>query len=110
MKSTGEVRAAGSRLDDREQTLTLLRSKNPELAASCNVSRIAMFGSFMRGEAGADSDLDAIVEFSKPTSLLGLVRLQDLLAERLRRRVDLFTPASLHPAPRSRILEEAVDA
>ncbi len=68
--------------------------------------RIALFGSFVRGEAGPDSDVDLIVEFEKPTGFLALVRLERELSEMLGRKVDLLTENAISPHLRDRILNE----
>lgn len=68
--------------------------------------KVALFGSFGRGEAGPDSDVDLIVEFSGPTGLLALVRLERELTEVLGRNVDLLTEEAISPHLRDRILRE----
>ncbi len=73
-----------------------------------DVSRLRLFGSFARGEATEASDVDLLVDFSKPKSLLSLVALERHLSEALGRRVDLLTEAALSPYLRERILREAV--
>lgn len=45
---------------------TKLRKMKPELAAKFNVSSIGYFGSFATGQQNENSDLDLLVEFSKP--------------------------------------------
>lgn len=74
------------------------------------VKSLALFGSLSRGEATAASDIDLLVEFSRPKGMLAFIRLQHRLAEILGRRVDLVTPLALRPAWRERILREAVHA
>jgi predicted nucleotidyltransferase len=68
--------------------------------------RIALFGSFVRGEAGPDSDVDLIVAFSGPIGLLALVRLERELSETLGRSVDVLTEESINPHLRERIERE----
>ncbi|MDO9695178.1 MAG: nucleotidyltransferase family protein [Candidatus Latescibacteria bacterium] len=68
--------------------------------------KVSLFGSFVRGEADPDSDVDLIVEFSGPTGLLALVRLERELTEVLGRRVDLLTEKAISPHLRDRILRE----
>lgn len=68
--------------------------------------KISLFGSFVRGDAGPDSDVDLIVVFSGPTGLLALVRLERELTEALGRSVDLLTEESISPHLRERIQRE----
>jgi len=70
------------------------------------IRKIALFGSFVRGEAGPGSDIDLIVDFSGPTGLITLVKLERELSEIMGRKVDLLTEKAISPHLRSRILNE----
>ncbi|WXG44625.1 MAG: nucleotidyltransferase family protein [Promethearchaeati archaeon SRVP18_Atabeyarchaeia-1] len=59
--------------------------------------RIAIFGSYVRGEEKPESDIDVIVEFSETKSLLELVRIERELSEALGTKVDLLTEKSISP-------------
>lgn len=59
--------------------------------------RIAIFGSYARGEEGLKSDIDIIVEFSDRKSLLELVRIERELSEAVGIKVDLLTEKSISP-------------
>jgi len=59
--------------------------------------KIAVFGSYVRGEEKARSDIDILVEFSGRKSLLELVRIERELSEILRIKVDLLTEKSISP-------------
>lgn len=74
------------------------------------VTRIALFGSFARDEARDDSDVDLLVEFSRPVGLFEFIDLQSHLAKLLGRRVDLATAEMLHESMRDTIMGEAIDA
>ena len=93
----------------RESILKALRDNRPILDAF-GVVRLSLFGSFARGEAGEDSDVDLLVEFNRPVGLFEFVLLQRQLADIVGHRVDLVTPAALKPQLRERILNEAVVA
>jgi len=70
------------------------------------VRSLAVFGSYARGEAGRNSDVDMLVSFHRRVSLLTLVALERELSELLERRVDLQTVDGLSPYLRDRILKE----
>ena len=72
--------------------------------------KIVLFGSHAYGTPTKDSDVDLLVEFSRPIGLFEFVRLQRQLGELIGHRVDLVTPAALKPQLRDRILREAVVA
>ena len=62
-----------------------------------DVKRIEIFGSYARGEARPDSDLDIIVEFRSRKSLLELVGIEQELEDALGIKVDLLTEAAISP-------------
>ncbi len=72
------------------------------------VKSLAVFGSVVRGETTSDSDIDILVEFSRPVSLFEFIRVKLYLEELTGTSVDLVTPDALRPAIRAEILNEAV--
>jgi predicted nucleotidyltransferase len=83
------------------------------LAAFCrryDIKRLGVFGSFARGEAGAGSDVDVLVEFDpgKAPSLFKLADMQEELSVLFGgRRVDIATPVILeNPYRRKSILAD----
>lgn len=70
------------------------------------VSRCALFGSVVRGEAKKRSDIDMLVEVPKGTGLFTFVGLKHKLEDALNKKVDLVTYGALHPRLRERILQE----
>jgi predicted nucleotidyltransferase len=76
------------------------------LADRYDVRSLGVFGSYVRGEADPQSDLDVLVEFANPPSLFQFVRLQNELSDLLGVRVDLVMKSALKPVIGERILEE----
>jgi predicted nucleotidyltransferase len=74
-----------------------------ELCHQNNVVRLSIFGSFARGEATEDSDVDLLVEFSQRNSLLGLIALERKMSAALGRKVDLLTREAISPYLRGSI-------
>lgn len=89
------------RLSEKERAEVL------RLAARHGASDIRVFGSFARGEARADSDIDLLVDFEPGRSLLDQVALEQELEAFLGRRVDIVTEGGLYWLLRRRILSEA---
>ncbi len=56
---------------------------------------VGIFGSWARGENGSQSDLDILVKFNKPVSLLTFVRMERELSEMLDLKVDLVSEGGL---------------
>jgi len=59
------------------------------------IKQIGLFGSYARGEADEDSDIDLIVEFEDKVSLMKVLGLKTRLEADLRKRVDLVEPDSV---------------
>jgi uncharacterized protein len=70
--------------------------------------RIMVFGSVRRGEATASSDVDLLVKWRRPVSLLDRAGLCADLERILGRSVDLVNEGGLHWALAPQILSEAV--
>lgn len=77
-----------------------------EIFRQHDVARAGIFGSFARGEATDQSDIDFLVEFSKKKSLLQLVAFERELSHALGRKVDVQTKAAISPYLRDRILQD----
>jgi predicted nucleotidyltransferase len=68
--------------------------------------RIAVFGSYARGEQTPNSDIDILVEFKERKSLLDLARIERLISEEIGISVDLLTEKSISPYLIDRIKKE----
>jgi predicted nucleotidyltransferase len=95
-------------LVDIEVAKRRLRQILPLLRKKFKVKSVGIFGSYVRGEQKSGSDLDVLVEFEEPVSLLKLVSLENYLSEFLGVKVDLIPKADIRPELRSRILSEEV--
>jgi len=67
-----------------------------ELSERFSVTRIGVFGSFARGEARPDSDVDILVELAEPT-FDHFMDLKFLLEESLQHQVDLVMADAIKP-------------
>src|SRR5438067_1378738 len=83
-----------------------------ELEAVCrrnHIRRLDLFGSAVRGELRADSDLDLLVEFH-PNARIGFVALSRAareLSEHFGRKVDLVPKGGLKPLIKQDVLTSA---
>lgn len=86
-----------------------LHRSEPELRA-LGIRRLALFGSFLRDQPRADSDVDLLVEFLPGEKDFDhFMALCSLLEDVLQRPVDVVTPESLSPFIGPHILDEALD-
>lgn len=94
----------------RKDVLQILEAELPYLSERFGVVRLALYGSFARGDFRPDSDVDLLVELSRPLGL-EFVALADYLEEKLSRRVDLATFDAFHRAtqkPHRELLAESI--
>jgi len=92
---------------EKEKVLYVLRSSLPRLKA-LKVRSVAVFGSTARGEAGTDSDIDVLIEFSERATFDRYMEVKFFLEEMLGRRVDLVTQSALKPRMRPQVEQEAI--
>jgi len=92
----------------QDLVLQILKQKNTELTKQFGVKSLLLFGSVARDEATTASDVDLLVEFSRPVGYFGLFALQDYLEKLLGCPVDLGTPDSLKPNIRERVMGELI--
>lgn len=93
----------------RTEALRILAEHRAEIE-EFGVGSVAIFGSVARNEAGPESDVDVLVELSRPIGLFQFLALQEYLEGLFGRPVDLCTADSLKARMRDRILREAVRA
>ncbi len=88
----------------------VLQSQKPYLAERYGVVEIGIFGSYVRGEQCADSDLAILIELERPAriTLIDLVELELYLGELLGIKVDLAIKRNVKPRIGERILQEAI--
>lgn len=80
-----------------------------DLCRKYNVRELALFGSVVRGDQNAGSDVDFLVEF-EPQARIGFLTLSSLSRELsilMRRPVDLVPKAGLKKTIREQVLAEA---
>ncbi|MFB6158267.1 MAG: nucleotidyltransferase family protein [Candidatus Nanohalobium sp.] len=73
-------------------------------------SEVVLLGSFARGDAGEESDVDVLVDFSESVSLLGVARLERVISEDIGRDVDIVTENGFSPRILERFQEREVIA
>ncbi|MGH9301116.1 MAG: nucleotidyltransferase family protein [Acidimicrobiales bacterium] len=92
-------------------TIDALRVRREAILAAArrrHASRVRVFGSIPRGDAGPLSDVDLLVDFDPEASLLDQVGLSQDLEALLEMPVDVISTGGLRPRHR-RIRDEAID-
>lgn len=81
--------------------------KNGSRLKALGIKRIGLFGSFVRGEQHAESDIDLLVEFDTGRKTFdNFMELSFNLEEMLQHKVELITLESLSPYIGPHILRE----
>jgi len=93
-------------MENVDEFKKILAAHRPELVQKYHVRSLELFGSRLRGEHGADSDLDVLVTFSDTPGLLQFSSLRYHLSDLLGVKVDLVMRDALKPGIRERILKE----
>jgi uncharacterized protein len=95
-------------MNDLQQIQSRLRSIQPSLLQRYPIKRLALFGSIVRNEQTPDSDIDIMVEFSKPVGFQ-FFELANELEKHLNCHVDLVSRNGIKPAYFAEIQNELVD-
>ena len=97
--------------DTLARAVETLRAHEGELRRF-GVAHAAVFGSVARGEDGAESDIDVLVELDgeRPMGIFEYARLKIYVGEILDRASDVVNRRTLKPLLRESILRNAVNA
>lgn len=87
---------------------SVLSAHKKELSDRFRVKKVGIFGSYVRGEQKRGSDLDVLVEFNEPVSLLGVASVEVFLCDLLGVKVDVVPKMDIRPELRKSILSETV--
>ena len=85
-----------------------LKPKIVKILRKNDVAKAGIFGSYARGEAKKNSDLDILVELDKKVNLLDYIRIKHELEDETGRSVDLVEYSTIKPLIRNQILAEEV--
>ena len=88
--------------------IELIKKIKPYLIKKYNVKTIGIFGSYLRNEQQNGSDLDILVEFSKPIGLFSFIGIEREILEKLKRKADLVMKNTLKHRIGKYIINEAI--
>ena len=72
----------------KDYIINFISNQKPELQSRYGVTRIGLFGSYAKGYANQDSDIDIVVEIDKP-DLFILIGIKQFLEESLGAHIDI---------------------
>ena len=105
-----DVKTLDAALAERERVLRIIRAHEAGLRA-LGVSRLWLFGSLARGEAGADSDVDVLISVppAQKFSLLDLAEVRAELCDLLARDTDVVIREDVLPRLWETIRDDLVE-
>jgi predicted nucleotidyltransferase len=86
---------------------SILVQLKPELIQKYNISSIGLFGSIVRDDFTDKSDIDIIVDFSKPIGV-EFIDLADYIEKKLQKPVDLVSKNGIKPGFYDEIKSEII--
>ncbi len=72
------------------------------------ISKAAIFGSFARGEENKNSDIDILIETSKPVSMFVILKMEKELGQITKRKIDIVEYSAIKQSIKQNILNEAI--
>ena len=88
--------------------LEKLRQLKPQILRSFRVKEIQLFGSYVRSEQKAESDIDLLIDFEEDADLFHLSGLGIFLEEQLNHSIDIVPKSCVRVELKEKILKEAV--
>jgi hypothetical protein len=105
-------------IDGKKESLTMtllaleleptIYQKLIEIAHNHNITYLALFGSFARGTATPESDVDIAVRFEEPIDLLEFVGIQLEMEALLGRSVDLIPADDVYSFVRESMMQDLI--
>lgn len=86
----------------------LLKNHKEEFKEKYQIKDIGIFGSYVKGMQKKTSDIDILVTFEKPVSLLHIVSFENYLSDILGIKVDVVPKNNIRKELKDSILKETV--
>ena len=93
---------------NKDEIIVFLKENKPYIEQQFGVVRIGLFGSYVRGNAHEDSDIDIAVEMRDEHIFRNFFRLERYLKEHLKKEIDLGIMETIKPLVRQRVLKEII--
>jgi predicted nucleotidyltransferase len=85
-----------------------IQEKIVPLLKQHGIKKAAVFGSVARGDARPDSDVDVVIEISRPYGLFEFIAIKHGIEDILDKKVDLVEYASIKPRVKENIIKDQV--
>ncbi len=95
-------------MKDLEEIKQILRQSKPFLKDNYRITEVGIFGSYACRNETESSDVDVIVDYQKPPTLIMLVELKEYLSSLIDMEVDVVTKKGLKPRIKAKVLSEVI--
>jgi uncharacterized protein len=92
----------------REEITSFLKQHKGEMALRFGVQKIGLFGSYARGEAREDSDIDITVELKGDNLADNFFGVLHFLEDNLQHKIDLGIESNIRPEIRAKVMKEII--
>ncbi len=92
----------------KEDILQTISKLLPDLKKRYHIAHLSLFGSYARGDADKQSDVDLLVDFSVTPDLLTFIELEEFLSEKVGKKVDLIPQRKLKASLKNKVMKEAI--
>lgn len=104
INSLAESKGIELKLDVLE--LQAIAAEITKIADTYGIIKAGVFGSYARGEANSESDVDLLLEFNGVIGLMKLGHLKIDLEETLGKEIDILQFCAINPLIRDHVLQE----
>lgn len=95
-------------MNEKEKIIQKLKELKSEIKERYKVNEIGVFGSYVRNEQTANSDIDILIDYERGMTIFKFCELENWLSSILGKKVDLVMKKSLKPNIGKRILNEVI--
>ncbi len=95
-------------MNDKIYTIEEIRDIIVPIAKKYHIESIYLFGSYARGEATKDSDIDLLVDFYQPIDLFTLAEIKQAFENVLEKNVDILIYKNITPELMWNIMDDEV--
>lgn len=95
-------------MNDKIYTIKEIKEKVISIATNYNLKSITLFGSYARGEATKDSDIDLLVDFYQLIDLFTLAEIKQAFENILEKNVDILIYKNITPELMWNIMDDEV--
>lgn len=91
-----------------DKNIIKIKSKIIKIIKKMGIKKAGIFGSYAKGDQKLSSDIDILIEPTKKMGFFEIVKLENELKRKLKKKIDLLTYNSIHKLLRERILQEEI--